>query len=64
MYQCRLESENMVTITWLSDEKEFDVGDFVTLKDSEEPNRRWKVTTKGKGHPRSDVKDRWHSQDI
>ncbi len=64
MYQCRLESDNKVLITWLSGEKPFKVGDFVTLKDSYEPKRKWKVTTKGKGHPMSDVKDKWTSQDL
>lgn len=64
MYQCRLESGNAVMIVWLSDEKSFKVGDFVTLKDSDEPQRKWKVTTKGKGHPISDVKQKWDSQDL
>lgn len=65
MYQCRLQSGNEVKICWLSDEKPFKEGDVITLKDSENPNQLWKVTSKGgKGHPKSDVKDRWRSQDI
>ncbi len=64
MHQCRLQSENMVTICWLSNEKDFKEGDWITLKDSDEPKRRWKVTIKGQAHSLSDVKDRWHSQDI
>ena len=64
MYQCRLQSENKVLITWLSNDKDFKVGDFVTLKDSDEPKRKWKITSKGKGHQITDVKDRWESQDL
>ncbi len=61
MHQCRLVSKNAVMIVWLSDEKKFKVGDSVTLKDSDEPNRLWKVTSKGKGHPRSDIKRVWNN---
>lgn len=64
MYQCRLQSGNRVLITWLSNEKEFKIGDFVTLKDTAEPARKWKVTSKGKGHNFTDVKKTWHSQDL
>lgn len=64
MYQCRLSSKNAVQIVWLSDEKKFKVGDYVTLKDTDEPKRRWRVDTMGKGHPMSDVKQKWTSQDL
>lgn len=56
MHQCNLKSEEATLITWLSNEKKFKVGDFVTLKDSDEPKRIWKVLSKGKAHPRSDIK--------
>ena len=64
MFQCKLQSENQILITWLSNDIEFEVGNFVTLKDTDEPKRLWKVITKGKGHPRSDVKQKWTSQDL
>lgn len=56
MYQCRLESDGSVMISWLPDDKKFKVGDRVTLKSDSEPKRWWKVTSKGKGHPRKDIK--------
>ncbi len=59
MHQCRLQSGNATLIAWLSDEKKFKVGDSVTLKDSSDPKRLWKVTSKGKGHPKSDIKRVW-----
>ena len=64
MFQCRLQSENKVMITWLSNEKDFEIGNLVTLKDTDEPKRKWKVTTKGKGHKMTDVKEKWISQDL
>ncbi len=64
MHQCRLESGNTVLITWLSSEKDFKVGDVITLKDYPDPKKLWKITSKGKGHPRSEVKDTWRSQDL
>lgn len=56
MHQCRLESDGAVMIVWLSSEKDFKVGNKVTLKSSDEPKRWWKVTSKGQGHPRKDIK--------
>lgn len=64
MFQCKLQSDDATLITWLSNEIEFKPGQFVTLKDTADPSRRWKVITKGKGHPRSDVKRTWNSQDL
>lgn len=56
MHQCRLESGDTSMIVWLSDEKSFKVGDVVTLKTDTDTKRLWKVASKGKGHPRSDIK--------
>lgn len=64
MHQCKLSSGDAVMITWLSNDKEFKVGDWVTLKDSDEPDRRWRIVVKGDPNKRDDVKMTWKSQDI
>lgn len=65
MYQCVLQSDNMTMVVWLSNEKEFKVGSWVTLKSTDEPKRRWKVLVKDSNpQPMKDVKDTWTSQDI
>jgi len=65
MYQCVLRSDNAIMVTWLSNEKEFKVGDWITLKTSEEPDRKWEVLNKDfYPHHISTIKQKWSCQDI
>lgn len=65
MYQCVLRSDNARMVVWLSNEIDFKVGDFVTLKTSDDPKRKWKVMSKGGiGHKTADIKQTWKSQDL
>lgn len=41
--QTQLRSGDTHLTTWLPIDKKFRVGSFVTLKDSDEPNRFWEV---------------------
>lgn len=67
MYQCVLQrlGDNAIIIVWLSNEKEFKKGDYITLKTSDNPTEKWKVVVKDdKPQPFKDVKQTWTSQDI
>lgn len=69
MYQCVLRHETEdyqeTIVVWLSDEKPFKVGDYITLKSSDDTERRWKVVIKDVSPiPVKDVKQTWTSQDI
>jgi hypothetical protein len=56
MIQARLQSDDAIQTAWLDSKKRIKVGDVVTLKDSDDPKRPWKVlelygsTTKDKLH--------------
>lgn len=45
MCQCVLTSKGATLVTFLDDRKDLKEGVWVTLADSEDPSRRWKVET-------------------
>lgn len=56
IYQCRLTQDDATLITWLTNEKPFKVGNFLTLKGE---TGRWKVASKGRAHKLTDIKRGW-----
>mgnify|MGYP001578006266 CR=1 FL=1 len=45
--QCKLASKDSTMIAWLDSRPDLAVGKWVTLKDSEDPARRWEVLSVG-----------------
>lgn len=64
MYQCVLKSGNRKIVTWLSDEKPFKAGDFVTLKTHDDPAMLWEVITKGEASTSAEIKQTWKCLDM
>lgn len=59
--QCQLESGTSRLVAQLPWEKRLRKGVQVTLKDSEDPTRRWTVAHVGHPIPRSDIKVGWNN---
>ena len=58
--QVVLQSERSHRTCWLDTSKKFQVGDELTLKNSEEPERRWRVNTIGEPKDASEVRTDWN----
>ena len=56
LVQCVLQSDKTKIITYLESEKHIVIGNLVTLKDSETPDRLWKVLSKGIPREFKDIK--------
>lgn len=65
MVQCQLESPSPDGISkltsWVPFQHGLQVGTQITLKDSDDPERRWTVMGMSTGHPRSDIKRGWNN---
>ena len=57
--QVDLRSENTFRTCWV--DPRVKVGDQVTLKNSDEPLRRWDVLRVGEPRPSRDIKRGWHN---
>lgn len=59
LVQCKLQSGTKQMVSWL--EPKIKVGDVVTLKDSDDPTRRWDVLSVGEPRDRSEIHRGWHN---
>lgn len=59
LVQVELQSGTSRRTCWL--EPRIRVGNEVTLKNSEEPTRRWKVLSVGDAAPRESIHTDWHN---
>jgi hypothetical protein len=55
--QCVLESGNMRMVSWLDNREDLEIGKIVTLSDSDEPDRKWKILSMSKPHSRDNFID-------
>lgn len=62
MVQVRLQSGKSHRVCWLrKEDKPFKVGSFITLKDSEEPDRFWRVMGIGEPKELKDIYRGWNN---
>lgn len=59
LVQVKLKSDNKLMTAWV--EAKVKVGNLITLKDTDEPQRKWKVLSVGREHDRSDIKRGWNN---
>lgn len=59
-----IQTGNSIYVVWLPNDIDFKVGQWVTLKETDEPKRRWQVVQKCDGQPRKEIKQTWKSQDL
>lgn len=66
--QCLLKSKNTTTVCWIDNDPRLKQGIFITLKDTDTPERRWEIITIGVPREMSDIKGGhsskdWHKND-
>jgi hypothetical protein len=62
LVQCKLQSENTYTTAWL--ENKVKIGNLVTLKDTDEPQRLWKVLSVSKPIDSNESTIKTRSKDV
>lgn len=55
--QVTLQSDNAMLTCWV--EPKVTAGNYITLKDSDDPHRLWKVLSVGEPKEVSEIKTRW-----
>ena len=59
LVQCHLKSDTKETVAWL--EPKIKVGNQITLKDSDEPERLWEFLSIGEPRDKTDIHRGWNN---
>jgi len=64
--QCTLESHKSTQVAYLDIRPDLSIGKYVTLKDSDNPDRRWRVMGMGHIMEKSEIKrsHQWYENDF